>query len=150
MKNIFQSEVTEEIIQRLNNLSSDTHPQWGKMDAAQMLAHCNVTYEMVYEDKHRPAKGLKRFMLKKFVKPVVVGAKDYKRNSPTAPEFLIKSEKDFQLEKDRLINYLNRTQGLGKDSFEGKESNSFGSLTSDEWNAMFYKHLDHHFAQFGI
>ena len=150
MKNIFQTETTEELIQRLNQLTETTPPVWGSMDAAKMLAHCNVTYEMAFEDKHPVAKGFKRFMLKKFVKPIVVGDKPYKKNSPTAPAFQIKSEKNFQGEKARLENYLRKTQSIGKDAFEGKESNSFGKLTADEWNTMFYKHLDHHFSQFGI
>jgi ribonuclease HIII len=25
---------------------------WGKMNAGQMLAHCNITYEMAYENIH--------------------------------------------------------------------------------------------------
>ena len=150
MKNIFLTETTEEFIQRLNQLTETTPPVWGSMDAAKMLAHCNVTYEMAFEDKHPVAKGLKRFMLKKFVKPIVVGDKPYKKNSPTAPAFQIKSEKNFQEEKERLVAYLRKTQSLGKGAFEGKESNSFGNLTAEEWNTMFYKHLDHHFSQFGI
>jgi hypothetical protein len=150
MKNIFLKETTEELIERLSHLTEDTQPAWGSMDAAKMLAHCNVTYEMVFEDKHPVAKGFKRFMLKKFVKPIVVGAKPYKKNSPTAPAFLIKSEKNFQEEKGRLENYLRKTQSVGKEAFEGKESNSFGNLSADEWNTMFYKHLDYHFTQFGI
>jgi len=43
------------------------------MNVAQMLAHLNVTYEMVYEDdKHPKPKGIKAWMLKKIVKPIVV------------------------------------------------------------------------------
>ena len=33
--------------------------------------------------------------------------------------------------------------------FEGKVSSSFGSMTSKEWSTQFYKHIDHHFRQFG-
>lgn len=150
MKNIFQSEVTQEFIERLDRLTADTQPAWGKMNAAQMLAHCNVTYEMIFEDKHPTAKGFKRFLLKKFVKPTVVGEKDYKRHSPTAPAFLIKGEKDFEHEKSRLIDFMKRIQAMGSDAFEGRESNSFGNLTSVEWNIMFVKHLEHHYRQFGI
>lgn len=50
MKNIFDKDVSEEVITRINKLDSTTKPQWGRMNVAQMLAHCNVTYEMVYED----------------------------------------------------------------------------------------------------
>ena len=53
MKNIFDPTVTDEIITRINQLKPDSQPLWGKMSVAQMLAHCNVTYETVYEDKHK-------------------------------------------------------------------------------------------------
>jgi hypothetical protein len=81
---------------------------------------------------------------------VLQNEKPYKKNSQTAPEFLVKADKDFNKEKQRLINYINKTQQLGENYFEGKESHSFGKLTSVEWNNMFYKHLDHHLTQFGV
>ena len=42
-------------------------------------------------------------MLKTFVKNAVVSEKPYKKNGRTAPEFLIKEEKNFETEKNRLI-----------------------------------------------
>ena len=52
MKNIFTPEVTTEVIARINKLQPDSKPNWGKMSAAQVMAHCCVTYEMVYENHH--------------------------------------------------------------------------------------------------
>ncbi len=150
MKSVFNTTDKNELIARIEKLSSNTTPQWGKMDVAQMLAHCNVTYELVYENIHPKPNAFKRFILKLLVKPLVVNEKPYKKGSPTAPEFLIKSDKDFVTEKQRLINHINKTQELGQNYFEGKESHSFGVLTGQEWNNMFYKHLDHHLTQFGV
>lgn len=151
MKNIFQSEVSAEIIGRIQQLTPDTQPLWGKMSVAQMLAHCCVTYEMLYESgKFPPVGGFKRLMLKLFVKNAVVGSTPYKRNSMTAPEFLISDAREFAKEQARLIGYIERTQQLGEAHFEGKESRSFGVLSAAEWNVMFYKHLDHHLSQFGV
>jgi hypothetical protein len=61
----------------------------------------------------------------------------------------MKSDKDFEAEKSRLIAYIERTQQLGENEFDGKESESFGVLTKTEWSNMMYKHLDHHLQQFG-
>jgi hypothetical protein len=105
---------------------------------------------MAYETKHPKATGFKKFMLKMFVKPIVVGDKPYSQNSRTAPEFLITDERKFEVEKQRLIEYIHKTVSLGEKSFEGKESNSFGALNAKEWNAMFTKHLEHHLSQFGV
>lgn len=150
MKNIFEASVTNEVIGRINQLSPESKALWGKMSVAQMLAHCNVTYEMIYDDTHPKAGFFKTLIMKLFVKNIVVGPKPYKKNSPTAPAFVIKDARNFQEEKKRLIDYLNQTQKLGGAYFDGKASNSFGKLTESEWNIMFYKHLDHHLSQFAV
>lgn len=150
MKNIFDKSVTEEVIGRIEKLSPKTQPNWGKMSVAQMLAHCAVTYEMVFTDKHAKPNAFVKLMLKAFVKKAVVGTKPYPKNSRTAPQFIISDEKEFLVEKKRLIDYINKTQELGENYFDDKESLSFGKLTKEEWNIMFYKHLDHHLTQFGV
>lgn len=150
LPNIFTEPVSGTMIQRIHALTPETQPKWGKMDVSQMLAHCCVTYEMVFEDKH-PAPGfLVRLLLKAFVKPKVVSETPYKHNSQTAPAFLIKNTRDFETEKALLINYIIKTQQLGETHFDNKVSHSFGPLKTAEWNNMFYKHLDHHLNQFAV
>ena len=151
LPNIFTKDVSDEIIGRINKLAPDSQRLWGKMDVAKMLAHCCVTYEMVYEpEKHPKPNPVMGLILKFLVKRVVVGEKPFKKNNPTGPQFIMKSEKDFEPEKARLIAYIEKTQTLGESEFEGKKSASFGALTKTEWNNMFYKHLNHHLSQFGV
>ena len=150
LPNIFTKPVADEVIGRFNNLTPQTIPGWGKMNVAQMLAHCNVSYELVYdENKHPKPKGLMKLILKLFVKNAVVSEKPYKKGGPTAPAFIINDERDFETEKARLIAYIEKTQQLGQSTFDGKMSHSFGPLSITEWNNMFYKHLNHHLTQFG-
>ena len=149
--NIFIKEVSDGIIERINKLTPESQRQWGKMDVAKMLAHCNVAYEMIYEpDKHPKPKFPMSLILKYIVAPFVVGDKPAKKNSPTGPQFIIKSDKDFDAERTRLIEYVNRTTELGEGHFDGKESHSFGALNKTQWSNMLYKHLDHHLTQFGV
>tara|TARA_R110002012_G_scaffold206427_1_gene376353 strand:- start:3511 stop:3963 length:453 start_codon:yes stop_codon:yes gene_type:complete len=150
MKNIFDKKVVDEVVGRINKLTPKSAGLWGKMNVAQMMAHCNVSYEMAYTDKHPKPNGAMKLMLKLFVKQPVVNEKPYKKNSRTAPAFLIVDERDFEKEKQRLIDYLIKTQELGEDHFHNKESHSFGPLTKTEWNNLFYKHLNHHLEQFGV
>jgi len=150
MKNIFLKKESTEIINRINDLKTESTAVWGSMSVAQMLAHCNVTYEMVYDNIHPKPNGFMRFILKSFIKNGVVNKKPYPKNSRTAPQFIVKGDRDFELEKNRLISYIVQTQELGEKEFEGKESLSFGKLTAKEWNNMFAKHLDHHLTQFGV
>lgn len=150
MQNIFDSNGAQAMIERVNNLNASTTPQWGKMNVSQMLAHCCVAYEMTYETKHPKPGAFQRFLLKTFVKSTVVGPKPYPKNSRTAPVFVIEDERNFEAEKSRLVNYIEKTQQLGASHFEQKESHSFGPLSTEEWNMMFAKHLDHHLTQFGV
>ncbi|TDK45532.1 DUF1569 domain-containing protein [Algoriphagus formosus] len=150
MKNIFDQAVTDELTARIEALNPDSQPLWGKMSVDQMLAHCSVAYEMAYTDKHPKPNALMHFLLKTFVKSGVVNEKPYPKNARTAPVFIISDRRDFEKEKSKLISYLQKTQELGSEHFEGKESPSFGAMTAQEWNNLFYKHLDHHLNQFGV
>ncbi|MFN8361296.1 MAG: DUF1569 domain-containing protein [Candidatus Kapaibacterium sp.] len=150
MNSIFTVSESQKVIQRIEQLTPTTTALWGKMSVAQMLAHCNVTYEMIYENIHPKPNFLLKLLLKMFVKNAVVTEKPYKKSSQTAPAFLIKDDKNFEAEKKRLIDYITRTQQLGESHFDNKESHSFGRLTKNEWNNMLYKHLDHHLHQFGV
>ena len=150
LANIFDNEVSEKTIQRVNQLTPATKANWGKMTIAQMLAHCNVAYELVYENKHPKPNFFMKVIMKSFVKKIVTSETPYKHNSQTAPAFKIKESKDFEVERNRLVNYIKQTQQLVEGHFDGKESHSFGKLNKTEWNNMFYKHLDHHLRQFGV
>ena len=150
LPNVFNEAAVNLLVTRVNNLTADKVALWGKMNVAQMLAHCNVTYEMVYDNIHKTPNAVVRFILKALVKNKVVNEKPYTHNGSTAPQFVIKTTKNFNVEKKRLIDYILKSQKNGEAYFNNKASHSFGNLTSTEWNNMFYKHLDHHLNQFGV
>ncbi len=148
--NTFDPKTTEKTFERLEKLNYMSKPQWGKMNVAQMMAHLNVTYDLAYDRIQSPASFFTRIMLKLFVKPIVTNDKPYKKNSPTAPVFIIADERDFEKEKAIFINNIKETEAKGAAFFEGKISASFGKMTAMQWNTQFYKHIDHHFTQFGV
>jgi Protein of unknown function (DUF1569) len=150
LPNIFTASVSDKVISRINNLSNTTPAQWGKMNATQMLAHCNVTFEFAYEEKHKKPNFFMAFILKNLVKKGLVNEVPNKKNASTAPEFIIGNDRNFDVEKNRLIEYINRTVKLGEKHFDGRVSMIFGEMTSTEWNNLFYKHIDHHLTQFGV
>lgn len=151
IRNIFTKVVTDELIDRVEKLTPQSEPLWGKMNVAQMLAHCCVSYELFYEMDKFPKPGkIMKFIIRLLAKPQVVGEKPYPKNGRTAPVFMITDEREFKKEKDRLVAYLIKTQQLGELYFDGRESLSFGKLSAAEWNTLFYKHLDHHLTQFGV
>lgn len=151
LPNIFSKEVADSVIQRIEKLTPETQPLWGKMDVSQMLAHCTVTYRYLYEpEKFKKPNFLLAWVLRTFVKKGVTNEVPYKRNISTAPDFIIRDKRNFENEKKNLITYIQKVQQEGSSAFDGRASFSFGKLTVEEWNNMFYKHLDHHLTQFGV
>jgi hypothetical protein len=147
---IYNPEAINIILSRLEKLTAQTTPNWGKMNAPQMLAHLNVSYDIDNGKIAAKTPAILKFVLRLFLKPIVVSEKPYKSNLRTAPAFIISSEKSFELEKKKLLDNLTETQVKGAKYYEGRESASFGKLTANEWNNLYYKHLNHHFIQFGI
>lgn len=147
---LFDPSNAQAAIRRINQLTADTPPQWGKMSAAQMLAHLCVAYEMAFTPGFPRPPRVARWLLRWLIKPGVVGPKPYPRNAPTAPVFRIATPRDFLTERARLVAFLERVVSTGRSAFEGRESPSFGALTAAEWNVLFAKHLDHHLCQFGV
>ena len=152
--NLFDADVANRMVARIQALTPETRPQWGKMNVGQMLAHCSVPFESIYDPdyakEHPKPNVLMRTLLRFLVKPLVVGDKPYKRSMRTAPEFVITDARDFAAEQERLIGFIQRAQAEGEAVFEGRESHSFGPLTAREWSTLFHKHTDHHLTQFGV
>jgi len=151
MENIFDAKGYENLASRIQALTPDTKAKWGKMNVSQMLAHCNVAFDLTYKSENYPKAGwFKKFMLKTLVKPAVVGPKPYTKNGRTAPEFIIKGDRDFETEKAKILDYLKQTHEHGAESFEQRDYINFGKMSSSEWNTLFSKHLEHHLVQFGV
>ncbi|MEE9439918.1 MAG: DUF1569 domain-containing protein [Saprospiraceae bacterium] len=148
--NIFKEEDVNILIARLNRLKRKTEPLWGKMAVGQMLAHLNIGFEMIYEKIHPKPNVLMKFILKRFVKKSVVSKTPYPKNARTAPQFLIKEDRDFEVEKKRIHDYILKTLNHGESYFDGRDYHSFGVMTKEEYNNMLYKHINHHFTQFGV
>ncbi len=150
LPSVFDASTTELIRHRLDKLSADTIPLWGKMNAAQMLGHLNIGYDIASGKIPTKYNWFMKLMLGWFVKPMVIGDKPYTKNSQTAPVFIVSDERNFEAEKAIFLANVERMQQEGAAAYEGKVSNSFGKMTSNEWSRQFYKHTEHHFSQFGI
>jgi hypothetical protein len=149
MKSLFESGCVDEVQQRLSRLEPDQPRQWGTMSSAQMLAHCSLGLEMA-AGEIRPPRALVGRILGPVVKPIAFReGEPMRRNSPTAKELVIKDDRDFESERKRLRGLIDRFAAAGPAGCTAHPHAFFGSLTSDEWAVLMYKHLDHHLRQFG-
>ena len=155
MKNIFQKKVEEEILNRLNNLKSDSAGQWGVMNVCQMLHHLSMANqitlgEIVLPDKSRFLSRTIFWWMTWFnMRPSVERLK--KKSLRTYKEVDIIRNKiqveDFEKEKKLFIQKLNEV--IDEKKFPVRHP-LFGNMKKQGWGRWVYVHIDYHFVQFGV
>ncbi len=149
MKNFFESSDRNSLLVRLEKLQGSAVRQWGKMDVAQMCAHCAAATEVAAGDVTKRQAWIGK-VLAPFVRGAVLRSdRPLSKNSPTDPTFVVSDARDFEKEKARLVGIVNRFGQAGAAAAEGRIHSFFGRLSGDEWGVLMYKHLDHHLRQFG-
>jgi len=130
-------------------LRPDSERQWGKMNAAQAVAHCAASVEMAVGDR-LPQRMLLGRVIGGFVKPMLLGNDDpMRRNSPTMPGLVVSDERQLETERARLCALIDRFASGGAQGCTTHPHSFFGRLSPQEWAILMYKHLDHHLRQFG-
>lgn len=149
MEDIFDARESAELLQRIARVRGDAKPQWGKMNAGQMLAHCQVALEVALGDV-----VLKRnwigILFGRMAKKSLMKPEPFGRGLPTAPQFVVRDERDVERERARLAALVRRLAEGGPAALTKAEHPFFGPLTSEEWSRLQWKHLDHHLRQFGV
>ncbi|GAB4383278.1 MAG: hypothetical protein Kow0075_15370 [Salibacteraceae bacterium] len=149
MESIFDPEVVDQYISRINKIDRDTKPHWGKMNATEMFAHCSLSFEYNNGERQAKVNPVLRFFLKPMMRATILGSKPYRKNSPTAPYFKPAKTSDFIAERERLERNI-RQFSANRNSQEGREHAWLGKLSAEEWSRIMLKHLDHHLCQFGV
>jgi hypothetical protein len=148
MKNLFQESDYQEIVNRIHKLTPQTQRKWGKMDVAQMMAHCSSAFEVALGDRKRTRVFL-GYLFGGIAKKQFVYGTSFKKSTPTDPTFIVSDARDFEKEKKRLLQFIERfhsgrEQGITKDVHP-----FFGKMSPLEWAQLSYNHLNHHLTQFG-
>ena len=148
MKSIFNKADNQEIIARINSLSSDSQALWGKMSMDQMLKHINDAILVSFNEK--PLKVPFVFkILGRLLKGSVLKKPEFAKNSPTAKEFKYEENFDFETIKNELISNFSRFQ-QGEQAITCKNHPFWGKMNAEDWNTLQWKHVDHHLRQFGV
>ncbi len=147
MKNLFTDEGFDEIQNRLETLTEQSSRQWGKMTPGQMAHHCQLPFNVMLE---KVDYGLKpNFLVNLLFKKSMYSDKLWRKNMPTVPSFKETEQRDLNTEKANL-NELLVEFGSQRERSDWKPHPAFGEMTKEQWGKMQYKHLDHHFRQFGV
>lgn len=148
MQNLFQQETAGEVISRIDELQATSAREWGKMDVAQMMAHCSAALDMACGNLNPPRIFIGR-LIGPFVKPIFTNEKPFSKDNPTDKALVVSDQCDFLREREKLKQKVQQFQEGGEARCTRHPHPFFGALTPQEWGRGMYKHLDHHLRQFG-
>jgi hypothetical protein len=94
-------------------------------------------------------RGLAGILFGAMAKKRMLHEGQFAKDLPTAKEFVIVTDRDFEQEKQRLINTIKRFTSSA-DPHSTQQHPFFGKMSGNEWSVLTYKHLDHHLRQFGV
>lgn len=136
------------MVGRINSLTPDSKAIWGKMSVSQMLAHCGEPIKAGFGEI-KLKRGLAGILFGRIAKKTMLGEKPFKHGLPTDKKFIFKDDLNFDDEKNKLIALVSRIAENGPAGISKEPHPFFGQLTTEEWDALTWKHLDHHLNQFG-
>ena len=138
----------------LNKLNEDSNPNWGIMNSSQMLYHCNKYIEVsfgikkIYFVNRILFRVFFRYFFLQYLKYLDFDITKFKKNSKTLKIF--KSYPlsiDFNNEKERLIENLNKVQNI---DVKTTQHQLYGYISSNLFKKLITFHTLYHFNQFGI
>lgn len=147
MPSFFEKETYDELQKRLHHLTPDSERVWGKMDAGQMLKHCQFPIQIALSKEKVELKP--NWLIKTFFKKLMYAKMPYSKGAPTAPALVVKESKNFKAEKASLQRWMDELWE-DRDNANRRPHPIFGEFTKEQWGTMQWKHLDHHFRQFGV
>lgn len=153
MKDLFDPVLAGDIRERILRLQPASERSWGRMTAAQTLAHCTSGIEMATGVIHPKRVSFPANVIGKLIKPLVLADdKPMRRNSPSSPELFTADPEqcDFERERARLIAAVDSFASRGAACCTKNPHPFFGPLKPQQWAILMYKHLDHHLRQFGV
>lgn len=150
MQTLFDQKAHKEILIRIDNLTENSEPAWGKMNVGQMVKHCQMPLLVAIGKMQLSEEiGFFKKMLLKLYKPIMYNDKPWPENLTTPKDFKITEKQDFHIERGQLKVIVTEFHNKALNMYWPKHP-FFGNFKTDQWGRMQYKHLDHHLRQFGV
>ena len=146
-KSLWSAGDRDELVARLNRLEPTMTPRWGRMTAAQMLAH--LTDWMMMAKGELPTLFRNGFLQFAPVKQLAIYWLPFPKGVPTAKELISRVPSDWNAERATLCDYMNSFETMHPDGAWPVHP-AFGTLTPAAWGVLGYRHTDHHLRQFGV
>jgi hypothetical protein len=147
MGSIYNKADNDAMIARINSLTAESKPLWGKMTVDQMCNHCNATIQVAFGKQGLKMNFLMR-LLGRMLKNKAFNT-DFGKNSPTANEFKFDGSYDFEASRKIFAESIAQfTQGIKV--IKVMDHPFWGKMTYEDWDKLMWRHTDHHLRQFGV
>jgi hypothetical protein len=147
MKTLWNEHDRDALLARLDGLRPDAPALWGRFTAPKMLAHVNDALRM---SSGTLPTSVKRTPLRyPVLKQIGVYFAPWPKGVPTVPELLARGENaDWEAERtafpDAVAGFVGRPKGAAFPLHP-----AFWRLSRRAWGRLAWRHIDHHFRQFG-
>ena len=148
MPSLFDPVRQQEVIARSGKLAPETPGRWGKFTATKMLAHVNDALRMTLAELAVAPKR-KSFLSSSVGRFLAIYVLPWPHGAPTAPELLARCDAAEMETERRAFAELVARVGARKDATQWPPHPAFGPMTRRDWGHLGYKHIHHHFTQFG-
>ena len=150
MNSLFNASDNKAIIDRINSLSASTKAEWGKMSVDQMLTHAQRPLKVAFGELKLKRTFVGMLFGNMAKKKLARGEEPFSKNLPTDKNFVVTDRHDVDIEKKNLIALVQRFAQVGPGGITKDPHPFFGTMTTQEWDTLMWKHLDHHLRQFGV
>jgi hypothetical protein len=148
MKSLWDERARAGMLQRAERLTPQTPALWGRMTAAEMLAHVVQGMRLgLGEMQAQPRRSPFRYWP---LKHVFVYWIPFPKGAPAPREIVTRGKpQDWDANRDALRESILRFAELDRLGTWPIHP-VFGPLSGSAWGALGWRHLDHHFRQFGV
>lgn len=150
MKNILEAAHRDEVIARIEKLSSNDSPLWGKMNVGEMICHLSDQVRMSLGEIKTEYVGNK-FLETVMKQLILLGLPAPKGKVETVKELKQgvggTKPKDFENDKNLLINKVKEFDEAFPASKKLRHP-AFGYMNKKQWGRLIFTHLNHHLKQF--
>jgi len=146
MASLWQEQSRNELLHRLDRLTVDAPARWGTCPA--MMAHVNDALRIPLGEVTPAAR---RVPIRFFpLKQLIIYYLPFPKGVPTAPALLARCDGAVFLDEAQAFRQLLDRLARRSQETSWPSHPAFGTMSRRAWGVLGYRHVNHHFTQFGV
>lgn len=146
MKSMFCEEDVSRLKERVQRLTPEHSPRWGRMRAGKAVCHLADSVEYALSEPDPSVEVMKGPPM--VVRHVFRLWLPWPKGAPTVDEMMQTEPGDFDTDRNRLLRKMDCMLKKRRDTWPVHPF--FGPLDGLAWARLTWRHIDHHLKQFGL